>query len=293
MRISRPERMSYNRERPKPAQPAERGWRYVSSWGKWRVGLLLAVLVVVGAWAGGIHRIRSARAHWDRPVGVAVILLTRTELDSLRVSKFHDGLADLDSRLASEFARYRSGGRPFSFSLVGPVRFTGGLSFTPESPGIVDRAKHGYRLWSTLRALHASSGFDPGPYDARIYLILEPATSAGGAVNTFAEGAGDVGGEVGFVRASAGADDALLALTAVSHELLHCLGATDKYDASGHAVAPDGLAEPELSPQYPQRYAEWMVGELPTGPGRGRLPSSLAELRIGPVTAREIGWTER
>lgn len=258
---------------------------------KLRVALLVAVLVVVAAWAGGVHRIRSSRVKWDRPVDVAVVLLSPADFDALRVSRLRDGLGELDSRLASEFARYRGkGGSPFSFSLVGPVSFNGPLSFTPDSPGILDRAAHAFRLWKTLRAIHSASGFDPKPYDVSVYLVLEPAGSADGGVRTFAEGSGAAGGEVGFVRAAAGPDDAVLALTAVAHELLHCLGATDKYDGAGHAVVPDGLAEPALSPRYPQRFAEWMVGEVPTGPGRGRLPSSLAEIRVGPATAREIGW---
>ncbi len=261
-------------------------------WAKWRVGLLVAVLIVVAAWAGGVQKFRRSRAHWNRPLEVAIVLLAPAGIDEARVARLRDALGDLDGRLSAEFLRYRTGGPPFSFSLVGPIPFEGALPFTPESPGIVDRARHAWRLWRTLRGIHAASGFDPKPYDARIYLVLEPATSSGGAVTTFAEGSGDVGGEVGFVRAAAGSNDAVLALTAVAHELLHCLGATDKYDASGHAVLPDGLAEPELSPQLPQRYAEWMVGEVPTGPGQGRLPSSLAELRVGPVTAREIGWTK-
>lgn len=253
---------------------------------------MIAVLVVALAWAGGVHRVRSSRAHWDRPLEVAVVLLSPTEMDAPRVIGFQDGLAELCGRLSAEFARYRGGGSPFSFSLVGPVPFRGDLSFTPDSDGLLDRASHAYRLWKTLRGIHAASGFDPKPYDARIYVILEPAASPGGGLRTFAEGSGAVGGDVGFVRAAVGPDDAVLALTAVGHELLHCLGATDKYDAGGHAVVPSGLAEPGLSPRYPQRYAEWMVGEIPIGPARGLLPSSLDDLRVGPVTAREIGWTQ-
>ncbi len=263
----------------------------MSAWRKWRMGLLVAALIAIAAWAGGVQKIRSSRAHWDRPLEVAIVLLAPAEIEEARIARFRDGLGDLHGRLTAEFRRYRGGGPPFSFSLVGPVPFKGALSFTPDSPGIVDRARHAWRLWRTLRGIHSASGFDPKPYDTCIYLFLEPATASGGGVTTFAEGSGAVGGEVGFVRAAAGSNDAVLALTAVAHELLHCLGATDKYDASGHALLPDGLAEPQLSPQFPQRYAEWMVGEVPIASGQGRLPSSLAELRVGPATAREIGWT--
>ena len=43
--------------------------------------------------------------------------------------------------------------------------------------------------------------------------------------------------------------------------------------AQSTAAAPragEGLAEPDLSPPFPQRFAEIMVGEVPTGPAAGR-----------------------
>lgn len=85
--------------------------------------------------------------------------------------------------------------------------------------------------------------------------------------------------------------DGLLAATAAFDEAFHTLGATDKYDEAGHAIAPGGLVEPTLSPPYPQRQAELMVGEVPLGPGRGRLPERPEEIGVGPVTAAEVGWT--
>jgi hypothetical protein len=119
--------------------------------------------------------------------------------------------------------------------------------------------------------------------------VLEPSRGAPSA--SFAEGVGEDGGEVGLVRVAVGNGQPTLALTALAHELLHCLGATDKYDAAGHALLPQGLAEPGLSPQLPQRRAEVMVGEVPLGPGKGRLAESLEELAVGPQTAAEVGWS--
>jgi len=55
-------------------------------------------------------------------------------------------------------------------------------------------------------------------------------------------------------------------------------------------VVPGGLAEPDLEPRFPQRLAEIMVGEVPLGPGAGRLPASARELGVGAATAAEIGW---
>jgi hypothetical protein len=77
----------------------------------------------------------------------------------------------------------------------------------------------------------------------------------------------------------------------MTHELLHTFGATDKYDlATGLPLYPDGFAEPDLAPRYPQRLAEIMAGRQPVSAAEARLPDSLEDERVGPVTAREIGW---
>jgi hypothetical protein len=75
------------------------------------------------------------------------------------------------------------------------------------------------------------------------------------------------------------------------HELLHTLGATDKYDLrTDQPIYPDGYAEPDLQPRLPQHKAEIMAGRIPLAPNRAEIPDSLADVVIGPKTAHEIGW---
>jgi hypothetical protein len=77
----------------------------------------------------------------------------------------------------------------------------------------------------------------------------------------------------------------------IAHELLHILGATDKYDMqTGQPLVPDGLADPGQSPLYPQQRAEIMAGRIASGPNNWRRPATLETCVIGPVTAAEIGW---
>ena len=77
----------------------------------------------------------------------------------------------------------------------------------------------------------------------------------------------------------------------ITHELLHTFGATDKYDlATGLPQYPEGFAEPLLAPRYPQPLAEIMAGRTPLSATEARLPDSLDDERVGPLTAREIGW---
>jgi hypothetical protein len=68
---------------------------------------------------------------------------------------------------------------------------------------------------------------------------------------------------------------------------MHLLGARDGYDENGHAL-PRGIVEPDAG--FPQRFAEVMVGEVPLREKEGRVPETLDEVRVGEVTAKEIGW---
>lgn len=78
----------------------------------------------------------------------------------------------------------------------------------------------------------------------------------------------------------------------IAHELLHTLGATDKYDAEGRPVYPQGYAEPELSPQMPRHEAEIMAGRLVDAAGRLVMPRGLDQCVIGAMTAHEINLDE-
>ena len=80
-------------------------------------------------------------------------------------------------------------------------------------------------------------------------------------------------------------------LVIVAHELLHTLTASDKYDLStGLPIYPDGYAEPDKQPRYPQDYAELMGGYVPMNETRNTIPKNLNQTLIGTKTAREIGW---
>lgn len=77
----------------------------------------------------------------------------------------------------------------------------------------------------------------------------------------------------------------------IAHELLHTLGATDKYEPGSNLPRfPDGYAEPERSPLHPQTFAEIMGGRIPVSESRADIPESLGLTLIGPATANEIGW---
>lgn len=77
------------------------------------------------------------------------------------------------------------------------------------------------------------------------------------------------------------------------HEILHTLGASDKYDLeSGLPLYPAGYARPERVPLYPQQTAEIMAGRIPVSENRALQARDLTRVIVGPATAAEIGWRD-
>lgn len=75
------------------------------------------------------------------------------------------------------------------------------------------------------------------------------------------------------------------------HELLHTLGASDKYDlATGEPVFPDGYANALKKPLLPQAKTELMGGRRPITKTTSEMPLSFSKVVIGKKTATEIGW---
>lgn len=100
-------------------------------------------------------------------------------------------------------------------------------------------------------------------------------------------------GMIGLIHAFATPTMAGSNNVVITHELLHTLGATDKYDlATNQPNYPDGYAEPGRSPRLPQEFAEIMAGRIPIDARRADIPEDLGDTLIGPRTAAEIGWHE-
>lgn len=123
--------------------------------------------------------------------------------------------------------------------------------------------------------------------DIRLYLLYyNPATSAklahSTALNKGRIGRVNLFGEQSYNKQN---------LVVAAHELLHTLTATDKYDLStGVPIYPEGYAEPDKVPRYPQDFAELMGGYVPMNETKNAIPKSLDQTLIGAKTAREIGW---
>ena len=77
----------------------------------------------------------------------------------------------------------------------------------------------------------------------------------------------------------------------IAHEVMHTLGATDKYDPGTNLPRfPDGYARPDAPRRHPQAAAELMAGRRPLSETEAEMPDSLRDVVVGDRTAAEIRW---
>jgi hypothetical protein len=251
-----------------------------------RVSLLLTILTVVLLWGGTDWYQRRVRTSWHRPLNVALVLVERDAIDPSTLALLTERVYELEKRLASEYKRHD--GReftPFSFVVTGPVK----LDQAPPSmqdPSWLGVLGDTYRRWRWTRSIDARAGLDASEYDARIYLVMKPAEHG----LAFVEGESEYGGRVGVAQVDIDPEMVDFSLFVAAHELMHTLGASDKYDATGRALYPGGFAEPNRRRLYPQPGAEVMARNVPLAPTSERPPNTLDELFVGDATATEVGW---
>lgn len=249
--------------------------------------VLVTLLIVVIFYALGDLRRRRGRNEWDHTIEVAVVLLESSPVDPKAIAAFRARVPALEKRLGEEGARHRPGlTGAFTFRVTGPV-ITTLAPPTARGSGIGDLAAQAYAMRQYTSAVDEAAGLDPNAYDSRIYVTIR---TPGNTERTWVEGESEQGGRLGQVTVDLDESMADVALAVVAHETFHTLGATDKYDSSGHTTIPDGLADPARSPVFPQVRADIMARGRVIAPGTEKLLESLEELGVGPATAAEIGW---
>jgi hypothetical protein len=194
-----------------------------------------------------------------------------------------DDFTAIEEFIAREVARYgKPIKRPVRIELGGQI-----LEQPPElgniSAGVVSVMYWSLKLrWWANRVADEHDAIDP---DIRIFIRYhEPDRSL-----PLDNSVGLQKGMVGIVNAYAGRLQRGANNVIIAHELLHTLGATDKYNPlNGQPLAPHGLGEPDRKPLYPQRFAEIMGGRIALAANDAMIPKGLGFALIGPETASEI-----
>lgn len=252
---------------------------------KLRIAALLYVLIFV---AGG-HLLTQIRARsWENPLLVTVhpVAGDDTPATRARIERLERlELEPLARFFAEEASRY--GVRletPLLFQLAEPGPVT-----LPRLAGrsFVDMIAFSLRLrWAALAANRRADLPTP---DITLFVVFHD----GGSTPSLEHSVGLEKGLVAVAHLFAEPSAVGRNRVVIAHELLHTLGATDKYDArTSLPLYPDGYAEPGAAPLHPQPKAELMAGRIPVSETYAEIPDGLHAVVVGPATAAEIGWTK-
>ncbi|MGH8202044.1 MAG: hypothetical protein ACREVO_17035 [Steroidobacteraceae bacterium] len=255
-------------------------------WRTIRIGFLLLVLLVVvtQAWID-----RFSTTHWHRTVFVGAFPVAA---DTSPVTA--DYIAQLDQGKIDEVGDFvKAQAQRYGVGIDDPIELRLYPTLASPPPALDPGANVLTRIVWSLRLRYYRhrmvAAAYPRPQIAMFLLYHDPARAS-----SLPHSAGLQRGLTAVVHLFASRSQEAQNRIVMTHELLHTFGATDKYDlATGLPLYPDGFADPQLSPRYPQQRAEIMAVKTPLGPADARMPDSLADEVVGPVTAREIGWVRR
>jgi hypothetical protein len=249
-----------------------------------RVTALLSILfvLVVGTWMT-----ERRLASWERPAWVTVYPIAADQaantikfVQKLEVSDF-DAVNDFMEREARPYGIRVT---PAFYIQLAPVS----TELPPPIPDLYSPAAIAWwslkmRWWSWLK------GFGDDLVEADIQMfVLYHGAKEGKEVEI---SVGMRKGRYGVVNAYAEKFMNSRNLVVFTHELMHVMGASDKYiQTTGEPEYPFGFANPNQYPLFPQKRAEIMGGRIPLSSLVSEMPRSLEQCKIGKKTAEEIGF---
>lgn len=252
-------------------------------WRTLRTGFLVLVLLIVAtqAWLD-----RFSTTRWQRTVYIGAF---PAAADASPVTA--DYLTRLDQAKIDEVRDFVTAeARRYGVGVDEPIELQLYPTLASAPPALDPGASVFTRIVWSLRLRYYRhrmvAAVSPRPQIAMFLLYHDPALAS-----TLPHSAGLQRGLTAVVHLFASRSQEAQNRIVMAHELLHTFGATDKYDlATGLPKYPDGFADPQLAPLYPQQLAEIMAVKAPFTVTEARMPDSLEDERVGPVTAREIGW---
>lgn len=250
---------------------------------KLRIVVLLLVLATVAqtAWLG-----KSRATSWKSSLSVAIYPIagdsssaTDAYIAKLSAETF-DPIKEFFEREAKRYGV--DTWRPVDVALAPRI-----ASLPPAAPaGAGPLASILWSLEMRYWAWRNDNQEGPKPH-VRLYVIYHDPEQT----DSVAHSVGLEKGLVGVIHVFASRRMAAQNSVVIAHELMHTLGATDKYDpATNLPRYPEGYAEPDRAPRFPQQEAEIMGGRTPISDREAKIPSSLYDVIVGPATAREINW---
>jgi hypothetical protein len=251
---------------------------------KWiRIFLLFSTLLIISVYTV----ITNAHiASWEKPLHVVIYPINSD--GSQQASDYIDSLDEDVFLPVEQFIRDEAQG--YELGLDDPILIHMGpeiKSLPPDPP----QAQNSFYImfWSLkLRYWAFKNDTFDGQKDIRIFMLYKtPGTYTGSLEKSL----GLKKGLIALVRSPAATFAEPYTNFIIAHEMMHTIGAYDKYDPKTlFPRFPEGYAEPDIEPLYPQELAEIMGGRIPLGKSKSEQVQSLDQVVIGEKTAKEINW---
>ena len=253
---------------------------------KIRIAVLLYILLFVAA---GSYLATARSTDWDQPLWVDIYpvdadgaAITQSYIDGLDAGRF----AAIEDFLSGQAQNYAIGlDRPFRLKLA--PQLVQSLPPLPNAGSWFDTIVWSLKIrWLVVKLNWTSDRPTPDIVLFAVYHDPESnlALDRSGALRK---------GLVAIANVFASRPMRDTNGFVIAHELLHTVGATDKYlRTTNQPIFPIGYAEPEKMPLYPQTTAEIMGGRIAVSRNESTIPAGLKQVRIGPSTALEIGWID-
>ena len=247
-----------------------------------RVCLLLTVLVIVGFTS--THQLIYTR-NWNQTLQVSVFPINgdgHLSTDAYIQSLGNNTFSAINRWGEREASRY-------DLNLRAPFRVTLGEQISNVPPTFPDNANAfdvliwglRFRYWAWKNTPEDNAKLTR----VRMFVVYQT-----GDDKPLQHSLGMQKGLMGLVYAFSLPQQSAQNNVVIAHEMLHTVGATDKYGVYGNPLYPQGFANILRQPVYPQRYAEIMAGRIPTSSYDSYMAESLRSVIVNEHTAREINW---
>jgi hypothetical protein len=260
----------------------------------WRLLRIAILLLILGIAAYSTLYDRLSTTDWDETlwIGVFPINAQGNGNDSEATARYIENLTP--ARIADIEQFINREAKEYGIAISRPVRVDLFPEVREHPPQLEPGAGVLQRIWWSLklrlyarRNAHAPGHATP---QIRIFVLFHDPSFT----QSVPHSVGMQKGLVGVVHAYADHDMTRPNNVVIAHELLHTLGASDKYDLGSLApLYPIGYAEPDRDPLHPQEFTEIMAGRRALDEHTFEMPDSLAEVRVGPATALELRWIRK
>lgn len=254
-------------------------------WRNLRIAILLLILGIA-AYSNWYDRLSTT--DWDETlyIGVFPIDDAGNEVTRDYIARLSaDRIEDIEQFLNREAHRY-------GVTIKRPVRVDLYPAVEEKPPELASDTHMLQNMWWSLKmrmyARRAVRASGKPPPQVRVFVRYHDPSFT----RSVPHSVGMQKGLVGVVHAFADRSMTRTNNVVIAHEILHTLGASDKYHPVTLApLHPIGYAEPLREPLHPQELTEIMAGRYAIDTQTSEVPDTLDEVRVGTETALEIRWT--